>query len=871
MFGIRYIPALLVAITCMSSCKTSKPTIETITQSLPEVEVTANSEINTEYRGSVTKQSDLIHTKLDVSFDWNKKYLYGKATIRLKPHFHEVDAVWLDARGMEIKEVKLISGKDSIEASYSYDHDSLNIKLNRAYKHNEEYTVFINYISKPDELKDVGGSDAITSDKGLYFINADGKISDKPKQIWTQGETQSNSVWFPTIDVPNQKTTEEINITVANNFKTLSNGLLVKSEVHPDGTRTDSWKLDQPHAPYLFMMAIGEYSIVKDSWRGKEVSYYVEPEFENAARKIFGNTPEMIEFFSKTLGVDYMWPKYSQIVVRDFVSGAMENTSATLHGNFLQRDERELLDANNEDVISHELFHQWFGDYVTCESWSNTPLNESFATYGEYLWNEYKYGREEADIGLNNDLNGYLREANSKQVDLIRFNYDTREDMFDRHSYAKGGTILNMLRRYVGDDAFFASLKKYLETNAYKAVEVHQLRLAFEEVTGEDMNWFFNEWFLNKGHAQLKISYNWNPATMSQTVTIEQTQNLSTTPLYRIPLAIDIYLPNSKRREAVVLQQQKQTFEFRCESKPIVVNTDAEKMLTGTKEDNHNEVEWIALFKKGPLYLDRLESLKALTKYNNGTEAASTMKSALNDHNRKIREFAITYCNTLLTGNDSLFVKNRLMEMAKSDPNSAVRSMAIDKLSENFNDQSVLDLAMSLSSDSSFEVMSNAIELIGNKNPENALSMCKKLEPETHRRIRAMVAANYSKFGNDEQFNYMLSNFNRNNRSSNYLVVQSMGKYLVRCSSSSNIKTGAMAIANKYSTFDEWYVRLACVQALSSLNTTLEETIKIYSDVGDIVHAAELLPIKNEINDQIEELKKSEKDETLLKIYNYKN
>ncbi len=872
MSGIRYITAILFSAACLSSCKpTKKPIEETVVQTLPEVEVAADSEANTAYKGSVTKLSDLVHTKLDVSFDWDKKYLYGKATIRLKPHFHPVEDVWLDARGMEIKAVKLINGKDSIDAAYSYDHDSLNIKLGRAYKNNEEYTVFVNYISKPDELKDLSGGQAITSDKGLYFINADGKTPDKPKEIWTQGETQSNSVWFPTIDVPNQKTTEEINITVANNYKTLSNGLLVKSENHPDGTRTDSWKLDKPHAPYLFMMAIGEFSIVKDTWRGREVNYYVEPEFEKAARKIFGNTPEMIEFFSTVLGVDYAWPKYSQVVARDYVSGAMENTSATLHGNFLQRDERELIDETNEDVISHELFHQWFGDLVTCESWSNIPLNESFATYGEYLWNEHKYGREEADIGLSSDLNGYLREAKSKQVDLIRFHYDQPDELFDRHSYAKGGTILNMLRRYVGEEAFFASLKKYLETNAFKNVEVHQLRLAFEEVTGEDMNWFFNQWFLNKGHAELSISYNWNAANMSQQVTIEQKQNLSTTPLYKLPLDIDIYLANSKRRERVILTEKKQTFEFRCESQPQVVNVDAEKMLTGTKEDNHSQSEWITLYKRGPLYLDRLEALKALSKYENGTEPASVMKSALNDKNRKIREFAITNCNALLLGSDSLAVKNRLMEMAKSDANSGVRTMAIDKLSENFSDQSVIDLAMTLSTDSSFEVMSNAIELIGNKKPEAALTMCKKLESESHRRIRAIVASTYAKFGNDDQFNYMITNFNRPNGSSNYMAVQSLGRYLVRCKNPNNIKTGAAAIANKYSQFDEWYIRLACVQALTTLSESLEDSIKKYSEGGDVIHSAELLPIKNEISDKINELKKNEKDETLLKIYNYKN
>jgi aminopeptidase N len=527
----------IASILFLFACKSQKPVTETVlSEQLPEITVEAPT-LN-DYRATVTKTFDLIHTKLDVSFDWDKRYLMGEATISMKPHFYPAATIYLDARGMEIKRVASINNKDTLNLNYSYGNDTITIKLGKELTRDEKITVYVNYIAKPDELSKVGGSDAISSDKGLYFINADGKEKDKPKQIWTQGETQSNSVWFPTIDVPNQKTTQELNITVANNFKTLSNGLLVKSITNANNTRTDCWKMDLPHAPYLFMMAIGEFAVVKDKWRDREVNYYVEPKYEVDAKAIFGNTPEMMEFFSKKMGVDYAWPKYSQVVVRDYVSGAMENTSATIHGEFVQQTKREMIDRNNEDIVSHELFHHWFGDLATCESWSNLPLNESFATYGEYLWNEYKYGRDIADIGLESDLKSYLDESKMKQEHLIRFYYENREDMFDRHSYAKGGTILHMLRKYLGDDAFFAGLKLYLKNNSFKSAEVHDLRLAFEEVTGEDLNWFFNQWFLNQGHPKLAINYNWNAATMTQQITVEQLQDLTTTPLYKLPVNV---------------------------------------------------------------------------------------------------------------------------------------------------------------------------------------------------------------------------------------------------------------------------------------------------------------------------------------------
>ena len=157
--------------------------------------------------------------------------------------------VWLNARGMQINRVGLLTGKDTLPLTFNHANDSLYIQMDREYKGGEAFRLFIDYVARPDELKDVGGSQAINSDKGLYFINPDGKEKNKPRQIWTQGETQANSVWFPTIDVPNQKMTQEIKITIENEFKTLSNGLLVNSTVNTDGTRTDTWRQELPHSP----------------------------------------------------------------------------------------------------------------------------------------------------------------------------------------------------------------------------------------------------------------------------------------------------------------------------------------------------------------------------------------------------------------------------------------------------------------------------------------------------------------------------------------------------------------------------------------------------------------------------------------------
>src|ERR1019366_8788543 len=635
----------------------------------------ADSAKKLQYQPSTTRINDIIHTKLDVSFDWKKQYLYGKATIKIKPYFYPTSTLQLDARGMEIREVAMID-KDSTSKKtlkYIYENDIITIQLDKEYKNTEAYSVFIDYISKPNELKKHGGSAAITDDKGLYFINPDGKEKNKPQEIWTQGETQSSSVWFPTIDRPNERMTQEIYITVDKKFTTLSNGELIFSIENADSTRTDCWKMNLPHAPYLAMMMIGEFAIVKDSWREKEVNYYIEKEYEPYAKAIFGNTPEMLEFFSNKLGVDFVWNKYSQVVARDYVSGAMENTTAALFGEFIQRTDRELLDKNYEYVISHELFHEWFGDLVTCESWSNLPLNESFATYGEYLWEEYKYGADAADFHSAESRQGYLQEAQSKQVNLIRFYYANKEDMFDGNSYNKGGQVLHMLRSYVGDDAFFASLKLYLETNKFSSVEIHNLRLAFEQVTGEDLNWFFNQWFLSSGHPSLVIKQFYDVANKKQKVQIKQTQNLKSTPLFKLPITVDIYANGNKERHKIIITKADETFEFDTQSKPDLVNVDAEKMLLCTKDEEKSIAEWAFQYRSAPLYLNRDEALTQLVTNIKDSVAAKVILSALSDNFWNIRTNVISVLKDIPTGHKQE-IKEILTKLAITDNKAKVRA-----------------------------------------------------------------------------------------------------------------------------------------------------------------------------------------------------
>lgn len=673
----------------LNSCKPIKQTNQTVENSskkiTPAVVVT---HAQGPYQATETLENDLLHTKLEVSFNWEKQHLNGIATLSFKPYFYSQKSLKLDAKGMDIHEVVLLPKTEVL--NYQYDGKILNVNLGRQYTRKDTFIVRIKYTAKPNELPK-GGSKAITSDKGLYFINPLGQEPNKPKQIWTQGETEASSCWFPTIDSPNEKTTQEMHITVEANYKALSNGKFVSTKNNTNGTKTDVWKQDQPHAPYLFMMAIGEFAVVKDKWQNIEVDYYVEPKFEKYAKDIFGHTPEMMEFFSNKLGFKYPWSKYSQVVVRDYVSGAMENTSATIFMEALQSDDRALADDHWESIIAHELFHHWFGDLVTCESWSNLPLNESFANYSEYLWAEYKHGIDEADLHGENETDEYYAESMHKQVPLIRYHYLEREDMFDRHSYNKGGRILHMLRNYVGDEAFFESLKLYLHKNQYKPVEVHHLRLAFEEVTGQDLNWFFNQWFLSSGHPELKVEHTYNSGLL--TLTVKQLQDSTHTPIYKLPVNIDIWANGIKSTYPIIVEKADQQFTFPMLAQPNLVLFDSEFQLLGKINHDKSLEELSFQYKNYDRYLGRRQAL--LSVFSNKSEnpvknpfdniqAKELLIQALNDPFWAIRNMALDQFSMYPIADFPKYL-GRMEEMALTDSKPKVRAKAINLLSSYSN------------------------------------------------------------------------------------------------------------------------------------------------------------------------------------------
>lgn len=820
----------LLASILIFSCSKKTNTYEPITwESDTQEQIDSTYEyINTAiYKSSKTIKTDLIHTKLEITPIWEKSELLGKATLTLKPHFYSTDSVFLDAKGMEITSVS--NGKKAL--SYKYDSLYISIKLDRVYSKNENIQLEIEYIAKP-ENQQKEENDLSSDNKGVYFINPKGTDPNVMPQIWTQGEPENNSVWFPTIDSPNMKSTQELFITVDDKYTTLSNGKLIRQTKLPNGKRTDYWKQDLPHAPYLFMFAVGEFKIAKDYYTKQngqkiDVNYYVEPEWEKSAKAIFGETPAMISYFSKLLGVEYPWDKYHQIVVRDYVSGAMENTGAVVFGDFVYKNNRELLDGHNQAIISHELFHHWFGDLVTCESWANLPLNESFANYGEYLWDEHRFGKDEADYNLDINTNDFFQEYdNGTNHNLIWYTHPKPDDMFDRHSYNKGGRVLHLLRNYVGDEAFFTSLNHYLKNNQFRTVEIDQLRISFEEIIGEDLHWFFDQWFFNKGIPNITIDYKVDEIQQKIEIQIKQIQSLNENPIFKLPLDFVWYDDKGEHIQRMFIDKIENSFSLPLKGKLKTILFDNSRSYLGYFKENKSTEYYVNQYYLHKKILSRYESLLFAT-IDENPNSHQLIIDALNDPHWIIRKYAIEkldYLNDI----EKKIALDKINILLEKDKNSEVRASALQSLFDNKKDESFLPSLKTLTQrDSSYTILKKAFLLSAQLNPSELNEMIETLKKSKDDKTILMLTSILTTTQNNIHLPYFLELINQNSFKG-YEALELLNNFTYYISSLSiEYQVKALDVYKKYYSEGNYYAKMYLPQnvyyLIHSIETKKEE------------------------------------------------
>ncbi len=548
---------------------------------------------------------DFQHLALNIAVNAEARSVSGTAAHTVTALNDGPLELILDAIEMDISDVTV---NESL-SKYHYDGRRLTIPLGNA-KRGQQFTVETTYAATPRI--------------GLYFPGPDEGYPDKPAQVWSQGQDEDNSYWFPCYDNTNDKQTSEMIVTVPGTWHALSNGRLDAQRDNADGTRTFHWKQERPHATYLITLAAGEFERIDASKNGLTIDYFVEAKDVENARATFANTPEMVACFERVTGMPYPWAKYSQIVVRDFVFGGMENTSATTMTEDLIHDEKASRDASGDGLISHELAHMWFGDLLTCRDWGHGWLNESFATYLECLWEEQKHGLDEYRQGIVENTELYLGERYRRPI--VSNVWNEPIDVFDRHLYEKGSVVLHMLRSLLGDDGFFRSIQRYVRDNQDRSVVTSDLAAAVEAETGRNIEWFLQQWVHSPGHPEFNVRWSWDAAANCASVTVKQTQSTKNgTPIFRVPLAIDF---RTGRKKPVAFKVEmdgpEQTFVFPLASRPDVCRFDphndvlktvdfdksvGELVLQLADDDDISGRQWAAtqLGKKGGL-----EAIRAL-------------------------------------------------------------------------------------------------------------------------------------------------------------------------------------------------------------------------------------------------------------------
>jgi aminopeptidase N len=749
MKSIKLIVPLLIL---LSACGPGRRVVK---RELPEISVSANDGRQL-YRAASPILWDIQHSRVALSFNWQEKTVDGRAWIDIHPYFYATDTLVLDAKGMRIDSVTLVNNDRHSPLNYSYADDRILIKFSQKYEASKSIQLYIRYKAMP-YANTTGGSAAIASDRGLYFINTEGAIPNKPRQIWTQGETEANSHWLPTIDKPNERFTVQVELTVPDTMQTLGNGIKKKSEASGKGLRTDIWLMDKPIQAYAVMFAIGKFAIVRDKWENKEVNYYVEHEYAPYAAKMFNNTPEMMGFFSEVTGVPYPWQKYDQIVVRDYVSGAMENTTASLYGEFMNQNFREIADKNYEDIVSHELFHQWFGDYVTQESWSNLTVSESFANYGEQLWRKYKYGKESADKLAYEDL---LKYINSKEYspELVRFHYTDKEDMFDRISYEKGGAVLNYLHGLMGDAAFYKAMNIYLTRNALSSAEATHWRLAVEEATGRDWNWFFNQFYYRGGHPNLEIQYAYDDAKQQLTVQLRQAAADSGA-AYELPLKTAVLYGTEKTIIDWNLSKKNETFTYSYKNgvKPVIV-PDVMHWLPGTIKEHKSQEQWLAQFQGTDDYISKRRAIAEAMKNLKDENAKKLIDKALGDKSAPVRALAMQYVATVKDDAYAQSWKSTAEFLAANDPSTDVRASSFDALGQWKVSSAKAEMIRALG-DSSYKIAGSALNALNKIEPDTAYAFAGKiLEDQPKAELRATVESIIAKRGEVGDMTYFEHN-----------------------------------------------------------------------------------------------------------------
>ncbi|PYU87492.1 MAG: hypothetical protein DMG51_02025 [Acidobacteria bacterium] len=651
-----------------------------------------------------SRDYDLQHSKIALRFDLDQKRVLGEVTHWLSILRGGSTKVFFDSVGLTIQSVTLNRAAIKFETSA----DKLIVPLPAAAKAGDKFEIAIRYEGKPA--------------KGMYFILPDKDYPDRPRQIWTQGESEDTRYYLPTYDYPNDRLTTETILTVPASWITVSNGKLMNVSEAGKGLKTWYWKESVPSSTYLITVVAGEFDEVKDTWHGIPVTYYAPKGRGDRLPLNYGRTPAMMELFSKRFGVDYPWEKYAQVMVDDFVAGGMENSSATTNNSSSLVHPKLAPEyfTGEDDLISHELGHQWFGDLVTCKDWGDIWLNEGFATFLEAVWTEAHYGKDQADYERWNNAREWFESNSLWNKPIVRHDFDDSSE-FDGNAYNKAGWVLYMLREQIGEDAFYRGLKYYLDVNRGKSVVTADLAKAIEESAHVNVDQFFSQWLYGAGAPKFDLSYTYDGAKHQVMLTVTQIQKVEgRVGLFRVPVEVEITTGSGPKLYNFTVSKDKQTFPLSAESAPLMVLFDKGGHILKSAEFHKERKEWLYQVKNATDLADRADAVVALGKMKNDDEVVAVLGDILrNDKAWGVRATAADTLGQLGAASASKL----LLAALDSQDGPWVRNRVVSALG-NFKDDTTVAAKLNsiANQDDSYRARAAALQALGRLKEPNAFA-----------------------------------------------------------------------------------------------------------------------------------------------------
>jgi len=499
---------------------------------------------------------DIQHYTFRLSLDDASDEIRGETTVHVRFVRTGVTTVALDLVGREADTtgMTVVSvTRDGRPVSFTHAGDRLTITLGTPPAAGERRQFTIAYHGAPAD--------------GLIIAN--NRYGDRT--FFGDNFPDRARYWLPTLDHPSDKATCDFVITAPAHYQAIASGRLVEETSLPDGLRLTHWRTSAPTSTYLMVVGVARFAVQHvERLDGVPIQTWVYPQDRDAGFFDFSRTRRVLEFFRERIG-PYSYEKLANVQSTTRYGG-MENAGTIFYGERVVTGSRRV-----EGTVVHEVAHQWFGDAVTEADWNHVWLSEGFATYFTHLFDEWAFGRDRLNSGMARDRDTVARvRRSSPDLRIVDERVPIRE-VLSAYTYQKGGWVLHMLRRKIGDDAFWLGVRAYHERYRNATALSEDVQREMEVASGQDLSVFFRQWLYEPGHPALDVSWRHDAARRVIDLTVEQTQD---SPVFVFDLDVGVTMADGARRvETVSVSQRSQTFTISSTAEPAAIMLDPDVWL----------------------------------------------------------------------------------------------------------------------------------------------------------------------------------------------------------------------------------------------------------------------------------------------------